>query len=159
CRLVRFHPDAKRRVESKWTGDLDAPTLFSDGYPLLVISSAALDELNQRLQTQGQAPVPMNRFRPNLVIADSLPHEEDFAQTLVMGEAVLKPVKPCARCSIPSVDQETGQRGNDPRDTLSAYRADPKLDGAITFGMNAVLVEGADSILQVGQEVTINPAF
>lgn len=159
CRLVRFHPDAKRRSESKWVGKLDAPTLFSDGYPILVISSAALDELNQRLQAQGRAPLPMNRFRPNLVISDSLPHEEDVADTLVMGEAILKPVKPCARCPIPSINQETGQREDDPLEILSGYRADPRLDGAITFGMNAVLLEGADTVLSVGQEVSINPAF
>ncbi len=159
CRLVRFHPDAKRRAESKWVGELDAPTLFSDGYPLLVISSAALDELNQRLQAQDCAPLPMNRFRPNIVISDSLPHEEDVADTLVIGAATLKPVKPCARCPIASVNQETGQREDDPLEILSGYRADPRLDGAITFGMNAVLLEGADTVLSIGQEVSINPAF
>ncbi len=159
CRLVRFHPDAKRRVKSKWVGELEVPTLFSDGYPILVMTSASLDELNQRLKEQGRAPLPMNRFRPNLVISDTLPHEEDVADTLVMGEAVLKPVKPCARCSIPSVDQETGQRGDDPLDILSAYRANPKLDGAITFGMNAVLLEGDETELRLGQPVKINLAF
>jgi uncharacterized protein YcbX len=159
CRLVRFHPDAKRRAKSKWVGELEVPTLFSDGYPVLVISSASLDELNQRLTAQGRAALPMNRFRPNLVISDTLPHEEDMADTLTMGDVVLKPVKPCARCSIPSVDQETGQTGDDPRDILSAYRANARVNGAITFGMNAVLLEGENTVLRVGQEVKIDLAF
>jgi uncharacterized protein YcbX len=159
CRLARFHPDAKRRAESKWVGELEAPTLFSDGYPVLVISSASLDELNQRLTAQGRAALPMNRFRPNLVISDTLPHEEDMAETLTMGDVVLKPIKPCARCSIPSVDQETGQVGDDPLDILSTYRANARVNGAITFGMNAILLEGEDAVLRVGQEVRINLAF
>lgn len=159
CRLVRFHPDAKRRVEKEWVGELEVPTLFSDGYPVLVISSASLNELNQRLEQQGRSALPMNRFRPNLVISDTLPHEEDMADILVMGDAVLKPVKPCTRCAIPSIDQETGQEGDDPLDILSSYRANPKLDGAVTFGMNAVLLEGDETVLRLGQEVKIKLAF
>lgn len=159
CRLVRFHPDAKRLADAKWVGELEVPTLFSDGYPVLVITSAALDELNRRLQEQGRIALTMDRFRPNLVISDTLPHEEDMAETIVIGDAVLKPVKPCARCSIPSVDQASGRRGEDPLDILAAYRADPKLNGAITFGMNAILLKGDETVLRVGQEVEINLAF
>jgi len=159
CRLVRFHPDAKRRADAKWVGELEVPTLFSDGYPVLVISTASLDELNRRLQEAGKAPLPMNRFRPNLVISDTLPHEEDMAETFAIDGAVLKPVKPCSRCAIPSVDQNTGKTGEDPLDILAGYRANPKLDGAVSFGMNAVLLEGEETVLRVGQEVKIDLAF
>lgn len=159
CRLVRFHPDAKRRADAKWVGEMEVPTLFSDGFPVLVISTASLDELNRRLQEAGRAALPMNRFRPNLVIGDTLPHEEDMAETLALDGAVLKPVKPCARCPIPSIDQATGEIGEDPIDILAGYRANPKLNGAVTFGMNAVLLEGEETVLRVGQEVKFNLAF
>lgn len=159
CRLVRFHPDAKRRADAKWVGDREVPTLFSDGYPVLIISTASLDELNRRLMENGRQALPMNRFRPNLVISDTLPHEEDMADTLTLNGAVLKPVKPCTRCSIPSVDQMTGQAGEDPLDMLAAYRANPKMNGAVTFGMNAILLEGEGAMLRVGQEVALELAF
>jgi uncharacterized protein YcbX len=159
CRLVRFHPDAKRLAERKWVGDTEVPTLFADGFPILVISSASLEDLNHRLTAQGRPVLPMNRFRPNIVISDTSPHEEDMAETLTIGEAILKPVKPCSRCSIPSVDQATGQIGEDPLDILSTYRANPKLNGAITFGMNAILAKGDGTLLNIGQEVKIDLAF
>lgn len=159
CRLVRFHPDAKRLAERKWVGDAEVPTLFSDGFPVLVISSASLEDLNHRLAAQGRTALPMNRFRPNIVVSDTSPHEEDMAETLTVGEAVLKPVKPCSRCSIPSVDQASGQIGADPLDVLSTYRANPKLNGAVSFGMNAILAKGDGALLRVGQEVKIDLAF
>src|SRR5206468_857028 len=105
CRLARFHPHAKRLANAKWTGGAEAPTLFSDGFPMLLISEASLDDLNQKLTAQGRDALPMNRFRSNLVINGIEAFEEDYAETLAIGDAVLKPVKPCARCSMPAVDQ------------------------------------------------------
>lgn len=159
CRLVRFHPDARRFADAKWTGGVEAPTLFGDGYPLLVISAASLADLNDRLRAQGRAALPMNRFRPNLVIDGIGAFEEDFAATIVAGSAVIKPVKPCPRCSIPSIDQATGEVGPSPLDTLQTYRADPKIDGGLAFGMNAILLEGENQVLRVGQEVAVELAF
>lgn len=159
CRLVRFHADAKRVTNTKWTGGVDAPTLFSDGYPILIISEASLADLNDKLKSQGRDALAMNRFRPNIVISGIEAFDEDYTESLRAGAAVLKPVKPCPRCPIPSVDQSTGTVGPDPLDILRAYRANPKLDGAITFGMNAILLEGEGQVLRVGQEVEVGLDF
>lgn len=159
CRLVRFHPYAKRVANTKWTEGVEAPTLFSDGFPMLVISAASLDDLNRKLTAQGRNALPMNRFRPNIVINGVDAFEEDFAATFGIGRAVLKPVKPCPRCPIPSIDQTTGTIGPDPLDILQTYRANPKVDGGITFGMNAILLEGEGQVLRIGQDVDITLAF
>lgn len=159
CRLVRFHPDAIRIAKPLWTKEVEAPILFADGFPLLVISQASLDDLNQKLAAQGRAPLPMNRFRPSIVLDGVEAFEEDFAASIQLGAARIKPVKPCVRCTIPSVDQATGVLGPDPLDILCTYRADPRMDGGITFGMNAILLEGREEVLRVGQEVTVELAF
>lgn len=159
CRLVRFHIDAKRLASSKWTGDVEAPTLFADAFPMLVISQASLADLNDKLKAQGRDPLPMNRFRPNIVVSGIEAFEEDFAECFRIGEAQLKPVKPCSRCNVPSIDQSTGTPGPDPLDIMQGYRANPKLDGALTFGMNTILLEGEGQVLRVGQDVTVDLAF
>ncbi|HEY8099734.1 MAG TPA: MOSC N-terminal beta barrel domain-containing protein [Burkholderiaceae bacterium] len=159
CRLVRFHPDVKRLSSAKWTQGIEAPNLFSDGFPMLVISEESLIDLNEKCQAQGRAALPMNRFRPNIAISGIGAYEEDFADTIAIGDAVLKPVKPCARCTIPSVDQVTGIIGPSPLDILQSYRANPKVDGGLTFGMNAILIEGAGQTVHIGQDVEINLAF
>lgn len=158
CRLVRFHPHARRVTNTVWTTHSDVPTLFSDGYPFLLISQGSLDDLNEKLTAQGRAALPMNRFRPNLVIDGIAAFEEDYIDNLRIGQATLKPVKPCARCPIPSVDQATGIVGPDPLDILRNYRTNPKLDGGITFGMNALL-DGEAQVVRVGQEIDITLAF
>ena len=101
----------------------------------------------------------MNRFRPNLVIDGIGAFEEDYADYLQFGSTILKPVKPCARCPIPSVDQATGVPGPDPLDVMQSYRAKPELDGAICFGMNAIVTAGGDERIVVGQEVGFELAF
>jgi uncharacterized protein len=159
CRLVRFHVDAKRFASTDWTGGIEAPTLFADGYPVLVISQASLSDLNEKLVAQGRSALPMNRFRPNLVIDGIGAFEEDYAAALTTGNATLKPVKPCPRCPIPSIDQATGIIGPDPLDILQSYRANPKVDGRITFGMNAIVLNGDGELLRVGQEVGVALAF
>jgi uncharacterized protein YcbX len=159
CRLVRFHVDAKRQASEKWTQGTDAPTLFADAFPMLVISQGSLDDLNGKLKAQGRDALPMNRFRPNIVISGIEAFEEDYAESISIGPAKLKPVKPCARCNIPSVNQSTGEPGPDPLDIMQGYRANPKLDGALTFGMNAILLEGEGQVLRVGQDVDIELAF
>lgn len=159
CRLVRFHAAAKRLASNKWTGDVEAPTLFADAFPMLVISEGSLADLNGKLKAQGRDALPMNRFRPNIVITGVEAFEEDLAESVRIGDARLKPVKPCSRCNVPSVDQSTGVPGPDPLDIMQGYRANPKLDGALTFGMNAILLEGEGQVLRVGQEVGIDLAF
>lgn len=159
CRLVRFHPAEKRMASAKWTDGLEVPTLFSDGFPILLISEESLADLNQKLQAQGRAALPMNRFRTNLAISGIGAYEEDFTDTLRIGNVVLKPVKPCARCTMPSVDQASGIVGPSPLDIMQSYRANPKVDGGLTFGMNVILLEGEGQTVRVGQEVEITLAF
>jgi len=168
-RLVRFDPEEKRLSARHWTGAIDAENAFSDGFPLLVVSQASLDELNVKLAAAGRAPVSMSRFRPNLVIASGEldAHGEDHLDELTFdtpeGPVRLKLVKPCARCPIPDVDPATGvlDDGRLPKvsEVLAAYRADARVGGAVTFGMNAVIVEGFDRALRVGQSGRATLAF
>jgi hypothetical protein len=124
-----------------------------------VIGAGSLADLNEKLIAQGRAGLPMNRFRPNLVFGDLAAYEEDFAESYKLGDATLKPVKPCPRCPIPSIDQATGEIGPDPLDILRTYRVNPKVDDGITFGMNAILLSGAGQLVRVGQQVDVNLAF
>ncbi len=162
-RLVRFDPEQKRLSSRRWTGAIEAENAFSDGYPLLVTSTASLADLNQRLAAKGVPPVTMERFRPNLVLDGLQPYDEDHLDELTVataeGPVRLKLVKPCARCSIPNVDPASAATGTEPGDTLAGYRADPRVDGGITFGMNAVIVEGIDCTLRVGQQVSASWRF
>jgi uncharacterized protein YcbX len=162
-RLVRFDPEQKRLSSKRWTGSVDAENAFSDGYPLLVASEASLAELNRRLALAGQVPVGMERFRPNLVLSGLDAHGEDHLEEVRLGteegEVVLKLVKPCSRCPIPDVDPATGEPGHAVGDALAAYRADARLDGAITFGMNAVILQGIDCTLRPGQRGSATFAF
>jgi hypothetical protein len=159
CRLVRFHAEARRLTSTKWTGGIAAPTLFSDGYPILLIGDGSLQDLNDKLVAAGRAPLPMNRFRPNLVIGDLPAFDEDYTGEFAIGEARLKPVKPCPRCPMPSVDQATGTFGPDPLDILRTYRVKPELDDGICFGMNCIVTAGDGSELTVGQPVEQALAF
>lgn len=162
-RLVRFDPEVRRLSSLRWTGGVEAPNLFSDGFPLLVTSSASLAGLNERLAAASHAPVDLRRFRPNLVLGGVEPHDEDRLAELRIrtdtGTVRLALVKPCARCPIPDVDPDSGARGTAVGDTLRGYRADARLDGALTFGMNAIVLEGAGQVLRVGQPVAADWAF
>jgi uncharacterized protein YcbX len=159
CRLVRFRPDVVRPKISPWTGGLPAAARFSDGYPILLIGQSSLDDLNGKLTQAGRAALPMNRFRPNMVVAGIDAFEEDFVAEFSADEIKLRPVKPCARCPIPSVDQATGIPGPDPLDILQTYRANARMDGAVTLGMNVIVKEGFGRILRVGQELNAELAF
>jgi len=160
CRLVRFSTEAKRFANTKWTGDTLAPTRFADGYPMLLIAQASLDDLNRRAIAQGRHAVPMNRFRPNIVLAGIDAFEEDYAESYLLQNGIqLRPVKPCPRCPIPAVDQVTGEVGDNPVDILQSYRANPIVDGEITFGMNVILIQGAGKQVQIGDEVDMPIAF
>ena len=153
-RLVRFDPDHKRLSDRAWTGEIEAENGFSDGFPILVTSATALEELNRRLRSQGLADVTMARFRPNLVLDGLDAHGEDALDEIVFatpeGPVRLKLVKPCSRCPIPDIDPVTAEPGHAVGDTLAGYRADARLNGSITFGMNAVIVEGVERVLRVG---------
>ena len=162
-RLARFDPEVRRLASRRWTGGVEAPIEFADGFPLRVIGEGSLAELNRRLATGGHAPVDIERFRPNLVLAGLEPHDEDRVQELRIataeGEVRLKLVKPCGRCPIPDVDPATGATGTAVLDTLQGYRADARLDGALSFGMNAIILAGAGHTLRVGDEVSADWYF
>jgi len=155
-RLVRFDTDHRRLSDPKWTAGLDAQTAFADGFALLVVSVASLAELNRCLVQRGSSQVDMRRFRPNIVLDGIDAHDEDHIDQLEIdtaeGPVVLKMVKPCARCSIPDVDPALGTTGHSVGDTLATYRSDPRMNGALTFGMNAVPITGIERVLRVGQQ-------
>jgi uncharacterized protein YcbX len=162
-RLVRFDPEHRRLSERRWTGAHEAQTAFADGFALLVTSTASLAELNRRLQQHGEAPVEMSRFRPNLVLDGIEAHDEDHVEQLEVdtpqGTVLLELVKPCARCSIPGVDPLPGLQGFAVVDALAAYRSDARVGGAVTFGMNAIVVSGVEHQLAVGQTCRARLAF
>ncbi len=154
CRLVRFDPTQRRVSDRRWTGTVEAENAFSDGFPLLVASTASLQELNRRLVAAGDAAVGMNRFRPNLVLDGLDAHGEDHLDEIefdgVDGPIRIKLVKPCGRCSIPDVDPASAVTGHAVGDALAAYRADARVDGALTFGMNAIVLDGVERRLRPG---------
>ena len=162
-RLVRFEPDQRRLSDAAWTGTLQAENAFSDGFPLLVTSSASLADLNQRLAARGAAAVTMQRFRPNLVLDGLQPYDEDHIDEIALeaaeGPVRLRLVKPCTRCTIPNVDPATAETGPEPGATLAGYRADPRMKGAVTFGVNAVIVDGVERTLRVGQTAQASLRF
>jgi uncharacterized protein len=163
-RLARFDPDVRRIASAAWTKAIESRTAFADGFPLLVTSSASLDELNRRLAAAGHDAVTMQRFRPNIVI-DGLDdaHGEDFIDTLTIesadGPVALKLVKPCGRCTIPDVNPATAEQGHSVADTMRAYRTNERIGGALAFGQNAVIVSGVGHRLRVGASVQAALAF
>jgi uncharacterized protein YcbX len=153
CRLLRVHPKAHRLASpdhvNAWRerhADLAAdfpashPFAFADGFPFLVTSQGSLDELNRRLTAQGQPAVPMNRFRPNIVLEGLEPYEEDYLSGLRCGPLTFAFVKRCARCPIPNIDQETAISAPATGQVLAQHRQFPE---GVLFGVNAV-VQGAD---------------
>lgn len=150
-RLVRFDAAQRRLSDREWTGDIEAPNQFSDGYPMLTISNASLADLNGRLPQ----PLPMNRFRPNLVLDGVQAYDEDRIHELRAGAVCLRIVKPCTRCRITTTDQSTGiAQPPEPLNTLRGYRWNAQLKGVL-FGQNMVIVDGVGTELRVGQELEI----
>lgn len=162
-RLVRFDPEHRRLSNTKWTQGAEALNQFSDGYPLLLASTASLDLLNGKLAARGHAPVGIERFRPNIVLEGIEAHDEDRVELLRIaaddGEVQLRPVKPCPRCPIPDIDPATAESDPAVSDALQGYRRSELLGGAVAFGMNAIVVEGLDRTLRVGQAATGNWKF
>jgi uncharacterized protein len=162
-RLVRFADDVTRLASKKWTHEIDAPTHFADGFPLLVTNQASLDELNTRLTQKGASAIPMSRFRPNIVLSGLDGFEEDFIDTITMDGVTLRMSKPCARCPITTIDQTSGERDaqwpHEPLDTMAGWRANARVDGGLTFGQNAIVVDGQGGELRIGAEVDFELAF
>ena len=117
---------------------------FADAFPFLLLSQESLAALNERLAR----PVPMNRFRPNLVVAGGAPHVEDTLRRFRIGDLELEVVKPCDRCVLTTTDQSTAERGPEPLRTLAAYR---KVGSKVLFGQN--VVHYTTGRLTVGEKV------
>jgi uncharacterized protein YcbX len=151
-RLVRFPESAIRPCDPAYAPP-GSHTAFADGFPLLVTSEGSLAELNAALAGAGAAPVPMNRFRPNLVLADVPARAEDESAAILLDGGVrLLLVKRCDRCVVTTIDQASGEKtGKEPLATLARIRRNVPTGGA-WFGQNAVplLADGATAPLRVG---------
>jgi hypothetical protein len=130
CSLVRMAPETIRPADPAFA-PVGARVSFADGFPFLLISQESLEDLNRRLDM----PVPMNRFRPNLVVSGGEAYAEDHWTKIEIGGLGLRIVKPCGRCVVTTTDQTSGERGQEPLRTLATYR---KRDGEVMFGQNVV---------------------
>lgn len=148
CRLVRIGREFVRPV-----GKFGVPgdvVSFADGYPFLVANEASLTELNTRITASGGEPVPMDRFRPNVVITGAEPFAEDHWARLQIGDIVLRSGGPCSRCIMTTQDQRTGERrGPEPLRTLATFRRDAEQPTAVNFAQNFI-PETNSGILRVG---------
>lgn len=145
CHLV-FLPDHARREVDRAYGNAGDIVSFADAYPVLILSEETLNDLNGRLSI----PVSMTRFRPNIVISGCDAFAEDGWKRVRIGSVDLDVVKACSRCTIPTIDPDTGERGTEPIHTLSIYRL---ADGKVLFGQNAI--PRSEGIVRVGDAVEV----
>jgi hypothetical protein len=146
CRLVSFPEQNPRAVDSKYKVN-DEHVSLADAYPFLIIGQSSLDDLNSRLSE----PVPMNRFRPNFVFTGGEPFDEDTWREFKIGDMGFVGVKPCARCVLTTVNQDTAQKGIEPLYTLSTYR---KRETKVLFGQN--LVGLGTGTIHVGDKISVD---
>ena len=154
CRLVRIGREFERPVLKPGKARAGDRVNFADGYPFLVISEASLADLNDRLVTQGEEPVPMNRFRPNLEVSGCPAFAEDTWARFQIGPIVFRAGGPCGRCVVTTTDQFTAERGREPLRTLAAYRRDASDPTGVNFGQN-LFHETKSGPLRVGDAVTL----
>lgn len=148
ARLVYMPNDSQRPTDPAYAKSI---TSLSDGFPFLIISQASLSELNERMNPKDR--IPMDRFRPNLVIGGGAAYQEDDWREIRAGEAHFELVKRCARCVITTTDQRTGLRGKEPLATLSGFRRRPTDPTKVDFGMNAIARSGTR--VRVGDRVEV----
>ena len=146
CKLVYMADDSLRKVDERYAINKDDVTSFSDAYPILIIGEESLNDLNSRLEH----PLPINRFRPNIVVSGTEPYEEDIMAEFKINGVRFFGVKLCARCPIPTIDQDTIAKSKEPTKTLASYR---KSGNNVYFGQN-LLYEGAGTINR-GDEIEI----
>ena len=158
-RLAKVEHQHRRTVNSKYTDGRPVSYGFADGFPFLIISQESLNDLNQRLGVKGKAAIAMNRFRPNIVFAGGeAPYLEDQYTALETEQGLrFRLAKPCTRCSVTTIDQQTGTQGVEPLKTLSEYRLQPEY-GGIIFGQNAYLespLELKESSIRIGESLQL----
>lgn len=144
-RLVKMPLSTERKVDSKYAVN-DESVSFADGMPYLLIGQESLNDLNEKLEN----PVSMNRFRPNIVFSGGQAFAEDFWKKIQIGDLDFQVVKPCARCVMITVEQDTGIKGVEPLKTLAAYR---EVGHKILFGQNMVAL--SSGILRVGDRIEL----
>jgi uncharacterized protein YcbX len=152
-RLVRMGAAFRRPMTKSAARPGDVVT-FADAEPFLVVSEASLADLNDRLAAKGEAPLLMNRFRPNLVVAGCAPYEEDNWNRLRIGAMIFRNGGLCARCPITTTNQETAERGKEPLKTLAGYRRDATDPTDVNFGTN-LIHETKTGTVRVGDAVTL----
>lgn len=145
CKLVFFPEENPRAVDPNYRVNGENVS-FQDAYPVLIIGQSSLDDLNTRLSD----PVPMNRFRPNLVFTGGDPYEEDTWRYFKVGSNRFAGVKPCARCVLTTVNQDTAEKGKEPLRTLATYR---NVNNKILFGQNLVAVDSG--VISVGDGIEL----
>ena len=145
CRLV-YMPDSERRMVDERYAHNQELTTFSDGYPLMMIGQASLDDLNSRLEH----PLSMNRFRPNIVFTGGSAFEEDTMEHLVINGIDLFGVKLCARCVVTTIDQDNAVKAKEPLKTLATYR---KKGNKIYFGQNVLAAQ--TGCIKAGDEIRV----
>jgi uncharacterized protein YcbX len=153
CRLVRLAESARRPLRAKYTGPLDPMgrhVALSDGAPLLLLGEASVQTLNERLMARGESPVPADRFRANVLLAGTAPHEEDTWRLVRLGALTVGVGSPCPRCVVTTIDQATAAGGVEPLRTLAEYR---RQDGKVMFGVNAT--NATVGVLRVGEAVEV----
>ena len=154
-RLMRQSPDFIRPVDPNYAVNINNQVSFADGYPCLLTNTASLNELNRKLTEIypiSSQEIPMNRFRPNLVIDTDQPFIEDQWKVILIGEVYFDLVKPCSRCIVTTTDQNIGERNplKEPLKTLATFRQQP---GGIMFGMN--IIPRNTGTIHVGDSVEV----
>jgi len=156
CRLVRAGPAFDRPVLKPGKARLGDRVSFADAYPFLVLSDASLVDLNDRLVARGEDALPLDRFRPNLVVSGCGAFAEDTWARVRIGSTVFRAGGPCVRCIITTTDQMTAERGKEPLRTLATYRRDPNDPTGVIFGQN-YFPESEHGWIQVGDQVEGGP--
>lgn len=141
--LVVMPESSERKMDSRYAVQKESVS-FADGMPYVLIGQSSLDDLNQRLNE----PVGMDRFRPNLVFSGGEAYAEDQFKQLQIGEVGFQVVKPCARCVLITVNQQTAEKGKEPLATLATYRT---VNNKVYFGQNAVSL--TPGIVRVGDPI------
>lgn len=154
CRLVRVGDAYLRPVDPARAGP-GHQVGFADAFPLLLLGDGSWHDLNDRLLAQGEEPVPLDRFRANLVVRGLQPYAEDDWRDFHIGGVALRNAGPCARCVIITTDQTTAERGPEPLRTLAAYRRDPHEPGNVNFARNIIHLQKSGT-LRVGDPVTLD---
>ncbi len=154
CQLVYMAEDSRRPIDEKYrkSGEIVS---FADGYPYLLLGQASINDLNKRLKR----PIPIDRFRANLIFSDGKPFEEDQWQYFKIGKLTFRGVKPCARCNIPNINQKTARIEKEPNKTLATFR---RFGNKIYVGQNVCWekdLSNGKNMIEIGDQLVLVHSF